>query len=148
MLRVLRGERCLVVYGLVTSFKAEKRKVNVDDAWFQVSPLSLSLSFFLSELEFLVCWCHLPSFDLALLSRNLSFIGVFFLLDQLGFLCFLSRRSRIGRKITFNYLYFLTNFIDISLCAETPFFHFEDSLSNDSAVVGASCNHYFVCMIN
>ena len=34
---------------------------------------------------------------------------------SLGF--FLPRRSRIGRKITFNYFYFLTNFIDISLCA-------------------------------
>ena len=41
---VKRGEGCLAIYGLVASFKAEKRKVNVGDAWFQVSPLSLSLS--------------------------------------------------------------------------------------------------------
>ena len=53
------------------------------------------------------------------LSRNLSFIS-FFSFDRirLGFLCFLPQRSRIGRKITFNYFYFLTNFIDISLCTD------------------------------
>ena len=39
-----RGEECLVIYGLVASFKEEKRKVNMGDAWFRVSPLSLSLS--------------------------------------------------------------------------------------------------------
>ena len=44
MLRVRRGEVCSVIYELVTSFKAENRKVNVGDAWFWVSPLSLSLS--------------------------------------------------------------------------------------------------------
>ena len=42
-LRVRRGEGCLVIYVLVASFKAEKGKVNVGDAWFRVSPL-LSLS--------------------------------------------------------------------------------------------------------
>ena len=37
-------EGCSVIYELVASFKAEKRKVNVDDTWFWVSPLFLSLS--------------------------------------------------------------------------------------------------------
>ena len=40
-----------------------------------LSFVSLSLSPSFSVLEFLVCRCHLPSFDLALLSRNLSFIA-------------------------------------------------------------------------
>ena len=34
MLRLQRGEGYLVIYGLVTSFKTDKRKVNVGDAWF------------------------------------------------------------------------------------------------------------------
>ena len=61
------------------------------------------------------------------LSRNLSFIS-FFSSERikLGFLYFLPRRSRISRKITFTYLYFLKNFIDIWPCANpmrrTPFF--------------------------
>ena len=44
-----RGEGCSVIYELVASFKSEKREVNVGDAWFRVSSLSLSLflSFFL-----------------------------------------------------------------------------------------------------
>ena len=71
----------------------------------------------------------LPSFDLSSLSRTLSFIS-FFSSDRikLGFLCFLPRRLWIGRKLTFNYFYFWTNFIDISLCADpihrNPFFPF------------------------
>ena len=115
-------EGCSVIYELVISFKAG-RKVNVGNAWFRVLCLSLclclSVCLSLSQLEFCVCWCHLPSFDLRLLSRNLSFI-TFFSSDRirLGFLSFLPRRSQIGRKITFNYFYFLTNFIDISLCAD------------------------------
>ena len=44
MLRVQRGEGCLVIYDFVATFKAEKRKVNVGDAWFRVSPIILSLS--------------------------------------------------------------------------------------------------------
>ena len=79
----------------------------------------LSLSLSLSELEFLVCGCRLPSFDLAPLLRNLSFIA-FLSSDQIkrGFLCFLPQRSWTGRKITFNCFYFLTNFIAISLYAD------------------------------
>ena len=118
MLRVQRGEGCLVIYGLVASFKAEMRKVNVGDVWFRVSLLCLFLRAGVSSL--LVSstfFCSAP------LSRNLSFISLFSS-DQikLGFFVFLLRRLRIGWKITFNYFYFLTNFIDISLCAETPFF--------------------------
>ena len=45
---------CLVIYGLIASFKAEKRKVSASDAWFQVSPLSLSLCLSLS-VGVLVC---------------------------------------------------------------------------------------------
>ena len=114
-----RGEGCLVIYGLVASFKAEKRKVDVGDAWFRVSP-----SF--SELTFRVCWRRLPSFELVPLSRNLSFMS-FFSSDRikLGFLYLLLRRSSIDRKITFTF-FFLTNFIDISRCADpmrrTPLF--------------------------
>ena len=44
MLWVQRGEGFSVFYELVVSFKAEKRKVNVGDVWFQVSPPSLSFS--------------------------------------------------------------------------------------------------------
>ena len=36
------GEGCLVIYSLVASFKA-KKKANVGDVWFQVSPISLFL---------------------------------------------------------------------------------------------------------
>ena len=78
--------------------------------------LSLSLSL---RAGVLVCGCHLPSFDLALLLRNLSFIA--FLPSnwiKLGFFHFLPWRSWICRKITFNYFYFLTNFINILLCTD------------------------------
>ena len=44
MLRVQREEGYSVIYELVASFKAEKRKVNVGDAWFRVWPISVSLS--------------------------------------------------------------------------------------------------------
>ena len=49
MLRMQRGEGCSVIYELVASFKAEKRKVNVGDAWFRVSSFaSVSLCLSLS----------------------------------------------------------------------------------------------------
>ena len=91
----------------------------------------------LSLLEFWVCWCRLPSFDLYPLSRNLSFISLFSSdRIRLEFLCFLPWRSRIDRKITFNYFYFWqisSTFRDaLILCAETPFLHFEESLSTDN----------------
>ena len=107
--------------------------------------LSLSLSLFLRVGVDVVC--------LLLIWPAVVYIVFLFRWDQIVFcfFCFLPRRSRIGRKMTFNYVYFLTNFIDISLCADpvrrNPFFHFEESVSTDD-ILGASCNHYFVCMIN
>ena len=68
------------------------------------------------------------------LSRNL-FLILFFSSDRikLCFICFLPWRSWIGRKITFNYFYFLSNFVNILLCTNSmhrnPFFHFGESLS-------------------
>ena len=61
-------------------------------------PLSLSL-----RVGVLVCRCRLPSFDLPLLSRNLSFMA-FLSSDRvkLGFHCFLLQRSRIGRNWFFD----------------------------------------------
>ena len=100
------------------------------NVWFRVLPLSLFLRTGVSRLLVLSAF-----FWSVPLSRNLSFIS-FFSSDRikLGFLCFLPRRSRIGRKITFNY--FLTNFIDISLYIDpihrNPFFHCEESLSTDN----------------
>ena len=131
MLRVLRGEECLVIYSLVASFKAEKSKVNVNDAWFRLSPLSLSLSLPQSWSSSLLV--------VGLLSRNSSFISFFSSYRiKLGFLClfFLPRRSQIGRKITFNHFNFLTNSSTFryapNWCSETLFLHFEESLSTDN----------------
>ena len=101
----------------------------------------LSPSF--SQLEFWSVDCRLPSFDLFLLLRNLSFIS-FFSSDQirLRILCFLPWRSRIGWKITFNYFYFLTNFIDISLCTDpvrrNPFFPFWRKVS--ALITSSECS--------
>ena len=130
MLRVRWGKGSSVI--LDASLKADKRK----GGWYVVSSftsnLLLSLSVGVSSLLVLSAF-----FWSAPLSKNLFFIS-FFSSDwiRLGFLCFLPQRSRIGRKITFNYFSFLTNFIDISLCiilwAETPFLHFEESLSTDN----------------
>ena len=113
--------------------------------------LSLSLS---SGLQAVVC---LP---IICLTVEKFIFYIVFSSDRirLGFLCFLPPRSRIGRKL----LLIIFIFWQISstfryeriLCAETPFFHFEESLSTDNirwvnALVGAiSCNHYFVCTIN
>ena len=123
---------CLVIYGLVASFKAEKRKVNEGDAWFRVLPplslsfslflslsLSLSLTLSLSQLEFWSADCRLPSFDLSH-CREICLLYNFspLIRSDWVFPLFLPRRSRIGRKITSTYFYFLTNFIDISLCAD------------------------------
>ena len=87
------------------------RKVNEGDACFRVSPISFTHSLSLSlRAGVLVCGYHLPSFDQAPRSRNLSFIA--FLSSGriiLSFLCFSSRKSRIGRKITFSYLYLFDN---------------------------------------
>ena len=95
-------------------------------------------------------------FELAPLSRNLSFIA-FFSFDQINwvFSVFLPQRSQIGWKITFNYFFFLwislTFRYAVILCAEapfsilkkvlapitsgdrrSPFSHFEESLGTDN----------------
>ena len=137
MLRVRRGERRLVIYGLVASFKAEKRKINVGDAWFRVSSLSLSLSISLSvsqsQLEFWSADYRLPSFDL---SRNLSFM-LFFSSNRirLDFICFFTAEVMDWPKNCFYHSYFWqissTFCYALILCAETPSFHFEESLSTD-----------------
>ena len=138
MLRVQRGEGCLVNYGLFASFKVGNRKVNVGDAWFWVSPLSVSLS--LSQLEF---W-SVDFFWSGPLFRNLSFIS-FFSSDQirLVFLCSLLQRSWIGWKITFNHFYFWTNFIEISLCADLMcrnlFFSILKKIS--APIISSECSH-------
>ena len=122
-------EGCSVISGLVTSFKAEKRKVNVDDAWFRVSPLSLSLSWS-SGLQIVVCFPLICS----AIEKFVFFIVFLFWSDQIGFFfVFLLQKSRIGWKITFVYIIFWqissTFHYALILCAETPFFHFEESLS-------------------
>ena len=90
-----------MIYDLVASFKAEKSKVYVGDAWFRVSPISVS--FFLS-LPLSQSWSSglRVSFVFFPLSIGLS-LKAFLSSDRikLGFLCFLPPRSRIGRKITF-----------------------------------------------
>ena len=120
----------LVIYGLVASSKRRRGKSMWVIRGFE---FRLSLLPPLPQLEFWSADCRLPSFDQHPLSRNLSFIS-FFSFDQIksGFLRFLPWRSRIGRKITFNYYYFFFFFGQISstfrysliLCAETPFFPF------------------------
>ena len=135
MLRVRRRGGCLVIYGLVASFKVEKRKVYVGDVWFWVSPLSFSLSLSLSlslfslslRVGILVCWCRLPSFYLALQSWNLSFKAFFvFRSDQIGFSLFFYRE---GHGLAEKLLLIIFIFWQISwtfcssliLCAEDPF---------------------------
>ena len=127
MLRVRRGEGCLMIYELVASFKAEKRKVNVGDAWFRVSPLSFSLSWS-PGLQTVVCllliWprcreiCLLYRFSL--LIGSIFFFLCFFVFVFLGF--FSAFFYREGHGLAENLLLlifiFLTNFIDISLCAD------------------------------
>ena len=105
---VTSAERKVVFGDLRLSRFLQSGEEKSQCGWCVVSSFA-SLSF--SELDFLVCWCRLPSFDLALLSRNLFFMSFFFSdRIKLGFDCFLLRRSRIGRKITFNYSYFFDNF--------------------------------------
>ena len=149
-------EGCLVISGLVASFKAEKRKFNMGDAWFRVSPLSLCLCLCLSVcLSLSLSLSHslslslslslpdfyrLPSFDLALQSRNLSFISFFLCWsDQIGFSLFIVF-NREGHGFAENWLLIIFIFWQISstfhyeliLCAEAPFFHFKESLSTDN----------------
>ena len=113
MLQVPRGEGCLVIYELVTFFKVEKRKVNVGDAWFRVSLLSLSLSLSVRVHCFsLLIWSDWVFFVFyrgghGLAKKLLLIIFIFWQISS-----------------TFQYA--------LILCAETPFFHFEESLSTDN----------------
>ena len=149
MLRARREEGCSVIYGLAASFKAEKRKVNVGDAWFRVSPFPLFLRAGVSSL--LVSSAFFWS---APLSGNLSFVTFFlFWSYQIWFslFCFVFCLFWVffcfffGRKITFTLAMrwsYEQNFIfwqisptfryALILCAEPPFFHFEESLSTDN----------------
>ena len=76
------------------------------DAWFCVSPLSLSL-----RAGVLVCGCHLPSFDLATPVEKFVFYSIFvFQSDQIGFSLFFTAKVMDWLKNYF-YFYFLINFI-------------------------------------
>ena len=101
------------------------------------------------EVESQCGWCVVLSFDPPLslsLSLSQSWSSAFFLIfPRCWEICLLYRFSlligpnwvffffsppwlRIDQKITFDYFYFLTNFIDVSLCADpmrrNPFFPF------------------------
>ena len=155
MLRVQRGEGCSVIYDLVASFNAEKRKVNVGDAWFLVSLLSLCLSIgVLVRGPSPAFFSSVTTVEKFLLYRFSLLIGS----DWVLFVCFFYRE---GHGLAEKLLLIVFIFLKISsifryaliLCAETPFFHFEESLSTDNirwvnALVDASCNHYFVFTIN
>ena len=81
--------------------------------WCVVSSFaSLSLSF--SQVGF---WSA-DLFICPAVKKFVFYIVFLFWSDQIGFSLFLPWRSRIGRKITFNYFYTLRNLIDISLYAE------------------------------
>ena len=133
MLRVWRGEGCFVIYRLVASFKAEKRKVNMGDAWFRFLPLSLSFSQS-SGLWTVVCLLLIwPR------NREICLLYRFIYSDQirLGFLWFFYCESHgLAKKILLIILIFWqissTFCYALILCAETPFFHFEESLSTDN----------------
>ena len=79
----------------------------------------------------------LPSFDL-LRCHRICLLYCFSLLIKSHWVFFviLPQRSWIGRKITFNIFIFwqisLTFQYTLILCTETPFFHFEESLTTDN----------------
>ena len=85
---VTSAERRGVIYGLVTSFKAEKRKVNVDDAWFRVSPLSLSLSLSLRVWSSSLRVSSVFFWSSSAVEKFVFFSVFLFWSDQLGFLLF------------------------------------------------------------
>ena len=96
MLPVRRGEGCLVTYDFVTSFKAEKRKVNVGDVWFRVSPLSLSLS-----AGVLVCGCSFPFLWSGSTVEKFVFyrIFVFWIGSNWVFFVFYHERHGLAKKL-------------------------------------------------
>ena len=99
------------------------------DAWFRVSLLSFSRA--LSSLR-----VSFSLFRSGSVVEKFFFYSVFvFRSDQIGFSLFFTAKVTDWPKNYF-YFYFLTNFIDISLCADpmrtSPFFHFEEGLSTDN----------------
>ena len=79
---------CLVIYDLVASFKAEKRKVIVGDVWFRVSSLSLSQSWSSS------LWISFAFFWSDSSVEKFVFYSVFvFLLEQIGFSLFFTAKA-------------------------------------------------------
>ena len=141
MLRVQRGEECSVIYGLVASIKAKKKKVIVGDAWFRISPLSL---FSLSQLGFWICWCRLLFWSGPTVKKYIFYIVFLFWLDRIGsdqigfslFFVFYRKCHRLAEKlllIIFIFWQISSTFCcALILCAEPPFFHFEESLSTDN----------------
>ena len=104
--------------------------------WCVVSSFA-SVSISLSQLEFWSADCRLPSFDL-LRCREIYLLYLFFFWsDQIGFSLFFGRE---GHRLAEKLLLLIFIFWQISstfhyariLCAETPFFHFEESLSTDN----------------
>ena len=104
-----REEECQCGWCMVLSFASVSLCLSVC--------LSLSWSLLVSSAFF---W------SVSAVEKFVFYIVFLFWLDQIGFslffflfLFFLPRRSRIGRKITFNYFFFfLSNFIDILLFAD------------------------------
>ena len=128
MLWVWRGERCLVIYDFVTSFKVEKKKVSVGDVLFWVLlPLSQSWSSGL-RVSFAFFWFGSTV-------KKFIFYSIFiFWSDQIGLsLFFTTNIHGLVKKLLLIIFIF---FIDISLCTDpmhkSPFFHFEESLSIDN----------------
>ena len=99
-----RREGCSVIYDLVASFKAEKRKVNVGDAWFRVSLLSLSLSFSAGVLV------RGPSsaffWFVSAVEKFVFYIFFLFWSDQIGFSLFLTTKVTDWPKNYFQLFFF------------------------------------------
>ena len=156
---MLERRGCPVIKELVASFKAEKRKVNVGDAWFRVSTLSLSLSLSLSlnwssGLQTAVCLLliRVRWQEICLLHRFSLLIG-----SDWVFFVFYREGHGLAEKLLLTIFIFWqissTIRCALILCADTPFLHFEESLSTDNIrwmlSWAPSCNHYFfLCAIN
>ena len=111
MLRVRREEECLVIDGLVTSPSPSKRRRG--KSMWVMRGFKFRLTFSLSLwVAVLVCGCRLPFFFICSTVEKFVFFSVFiFWSDQIGFPLFFSlRRSRIGRKIIFDYFYFFEKY--------------------------------------
>ena len=106
MLWVRRGDGCLVIYGLIGSFKAEKRKVNVGDALFRVSPLSVAPS-----VGVLVCGLSSAFFWSGPACEEFVFYIVFlFWSDEIGFSLFFTTKVTDWPKNYFKLFVFFDKF--------------------------------------